>query len=175
MPPPGLDLWLFIAHGFQGIGGEPWCYGPCSLKSWSLTHWFPYPWTTSEAPGWEVTYNKFYVKQAVTWQKALDISFHYAGLQALGACGVKWLSISGDYEEIWCVQSACPRAMYMLKSVWSWWLLSVCYLFFQTLCVCVCVCACACGTHTHISLFLAALCRKLKLLSNCHLPLLPVT
>jgi len=45
----------FITHGLQGIGGEPLYYGPHSLQSWSLTHWFPYPWTTSEAPGWEVT------------------------------------------------------------------------------------------------------------------------
>jgi hypothetical protein len=50
---------------------------------------FPCPWTTSEAPAWEVTYSNFYVKQAVTWQKALDISLHYAGLQALVACGAK--------------------------------------------------------------------------------------
>jgi len=35
-------------------------------------------------------YNNFYVKQAVSWQKALDISLHYDGLQALVACGVKW-------------------------------------------------------------------------------------
>lgn len=62
-----------------------------------------------------------------TWQKALDISLHYAGLQALVACGVKWLNINGDYEEMWCVPSAYPCAMYMLKTVWSCWLLSVCY------------------------------------------------
>ena len=148
-------------------GGEPWYYGPLSLQSWSHTHWFPYPWTTSEATGWEVTYNNFDVKQTVTWQKVLDTDLHYAGIQSLVACGVKWLNISGDYEEIWYIPSVYPCAMYMLKSVWSWWLHRVCYLFFQT-CLRVCV--------QHVTwLFLAALCKKLKLLNNCHLPLLPVT
>jgi hypothetical protein len=96
----------FITTGMYSTALSLGFWGTTLPRSQYSAQWLPFLWTPWEVPGWKIIWTHTAMNQLVTsGYRHLNNDLFYSVTQALMTYWCKYLTVSGDIMENWCVPS----------------------------------------------------------------------